>query len=354
MARFPRLITVFLSVFLATVASWTAAAAQSEGSLEGKEIVFITYGNASEYQIASGEWFKQLAEAEGAKVSVVDGKFDPVTQVKAMDDAVAAGVDAILVSVVDTAAIVNSTQAARDAGIVVGTIAFLPDPAATVPALGIYNDASLAQEAARSAVEWLKANKPGEKAKLVLFDIPAAQVCHDWRMVAFHDEIVKQMGVDNVEVVYFDHVDHTLDKVVAKMQDIVQAGNAFNVFSACGGTGAVGGLDVLTQAGMAKAADGVPQDIWALSIDGTPAELAYLTDPDVSLMATIVRLPRTTAQKHLDLLKRVFAGEIDPDSDFVDVAPGLIFSKSDSCEHIRDTLVDEYSVVPGYAALECS
>jgi ABC-type sugar transport system substrate-binding protein len=315
--------------------------------------VFINYGNVSEYMVALSEQFKRLAEAEGAQVTLVDGKFDPVTQVKAMDDATAAGVDAIIVIPFDSKAIVESIKAARAKGILVQEGASLPDPGAPIPAL-IYNDTDIVHQGVADAVAWLKASKPGEKAKVVLFDEPGI-VCHEWRMQPFEDEIKKVMGSENVEIVFHDYVDASgKDKVVAKMQDLLQAGNKFNIFSACGGTAAVGGIDALVEAGKAKAVDGAAQDLWAMSIDGTSGELKYLVDPKVGLEDTVARLPLSTAKLHLNLLKKMFSGEVGPDSNYTDVGLGTMFHKSDGCQSISDKIAAEYSVVPGYSALACS
>jgi ABC-type sugar transport system substrate-binding protein len=327
--------------------------AAAAGGLEGKNLVFITYGNASEYQLAQGEWFKQFGEEQGASVTVIDGKFDPLAQVKGIEDSVAAGVDAIVIQPFDVVATAPAIQAAREAGVVVGIAGGIPDPSAVVPAIGTFNDESLVREAARDAVAWLQENKPGEKAKIVLFDILGNVVCHDWRMAAFRDELVRTIGQENIEDVYNDTTTHTLDWITKKMEDIIQSGQDFNIFTACGGTGAVGGLNALTEAGKAVAADGVPQDIWALSIDATPDELKYLVNPDVSLMQTIALTPKTNAQVFLDNLKKIFAGEIDPDSDFVAAAPGVLFCKEDGCQTVSDTLADQYAIVPGYQALAC-
>jgi len=337
----------------ATEAPAAEEPAAGESPVAGKKLAFITFGNASEYQISQGEWFKEFAEAEGAEVTVIDGKFDPAAQVAAMDDLTAAGVDGIVIQPFDAVALVPSVQAAREAGIPVMYVGGLPDPAATVPAGGVFNDEELVREAAREAVAWLKENKPGEKAKLVLFDIPGAIVCHEWRMAAFRDEVIKQMGEENVEDVYYDLVDHSLDVVVAKMEDLIQSGADFNIFTACGGTGAVGGMQALQDAGRGTAVDNVPQTEWVLSIDATPAELEYLLDPNSSLVKTIALTPKNNGQVFLDNFKKILSGEIDADSDYVAPAPGM-FVPSDSCEAAREAISDQYANVPGYWTLDCS
>lgn len=338
---------------LVTEPTESTGAPSVKTTLDGMEIGFVNWGNASEYQIAQSEWFKQFAEAEGAKVTVMDGKIDPATQVKALDDLIAAGVDGIVVQAVDPVATAPSIKAAREAGITVMHIGGLPDPSAVVPAGGVFNDEVLAREAARNAAAWLQENKPGEKAKVVLFDVPSVIVCHEWRMVAFLDEITKQMGEENVEVVFNDFVDHNLETVVSKMEDLIQSGADFNIFSACGGTGAIGGLDAMKAAGKGIADNGVPQDVWVLSIDATPAELDYLVDPASSLVNTIALTPKNNAKVFLDNFKKMLSGEIGLDEDFVAPAPGIMLNKSDGCQVISDKLADQYSIVPGYAALKC-
>jgi len=324
-----------------------------DSSLEGKKLGFITAGNQSEYQISQGDWFKQFAEAEGAEVTVIDGKFEPAPQVAGMDDLIAAGVDGIVIQPVDAVALAPSVQAAREEGILVMFVGGLPDPTSPVPAGGVFNDEELVREAAREAVAWLKENKPGENAKLVLFDIPSIIVCHEWRMVAFRDEVIKQMGAENVEDVYYDLVDHSLDVVVAKMEDIIQSGVDFNIFSACGGTGAVGGMQALEAAGLTNAVNKVPEDVWVLSIDATPAELEYLLDQNSSLVKTIALTPKNNAKIFLDNYKKIMNGDIDPDSDYVAPAPGF-FVPSESCDAAREAISDQYANVPGYWTLDCS
>lgn len=330
------------------------ASDQSDGSVDGKNIVFITAGFSSEYQIAQGEWFKQFAEKEGASVSVVDGKFDAAVQVKALDDALAAGADGIVIQSADPVATAPSVKAARDADIPVMFVGGTPDASAVVPAGGVFNDEELVREAAQDATAWLKKNKPGEKAKVVVFDIPAIIVCHEWRMVPFIDEITKQMGAENVDVVFNDFVDPTAEGATAKMEDLIQSGADFNIFSACGGVFFIGGVQALEQAGRAKAVEGVPDDTFIFTIDATPPELEWLVDPSSGVAQTLALTPKVNAQLFLDNFKKVLSGEIDPDSDVVLPAPGVMLYKADGCEKIRDTIADEYAVIPGYKTVDCA
>ncbi|MDO4682199.1 MAG: sugar ABC transporter substrate-binding protein [Lautropia sp.] len=344
--------TAALAVLVAMLVASMPVGAQQKYAhdIKGLNFGFITFGNASEYQIAQGAWFKKFAEQEGAKVTVIDGASSPVTQVNAMDDLVAKGVDGILIQPFDAVAVAPSIQEARRAGIPVLVVGGLPDPESPVPS-AVFNDEALVRQAARKAVDWLRTNKPGEKARLVLFDIPSIVVCHEWRMVAFRDEIIKLMGKENVKDVLNDFVDHTLNVAVARMEDLIQSGAKFNIFTACGGTGAIGGLDALTAAGLAGARDNVPTDVYVFSIDATPGEIAYLTNPKSSLVDTLALAPRNNARVFLDQMKGILSGAIDPDSAASVPAPGILLPKA--CKAISEVLADQYAIVPGYQALSC-
>lgn len=318
--------------------------------IKGLDFGFITFGNASEYQIAQGAWFKRFAEAEGARVAVIDGAFNPVTQVNAMDDLIAKGVDAILIQPFDAVTVAPSIKEARRANIPVLVVGGLPDAESPVPS-AVFNDEVLVRQAARAAVDWLRTNKPGEKARLVLFDIPSIVVCHEWRMVAFRDEIIKNMGAENVKDVLNDFVDHSLNAAVARMEDLIQSGAKFNIFTACGGTGAIGGLDALTAAGLGSAVNNVPTDVYAFSIDATPGEVAYLIDPKSSLAQTLALAPKNNASVFLDQVKGILSGAIDPDSTTSVVAPGILLPRE--CKEISEVLAEQYAIVPGYKALTC-
>jgi ribose transport system substrate-binding protein len=268
----------------------------------------------------------------------------------AMDDLVARGVDGILIQMVDAVALASSVEAAREAGIPVLSVGGLPDASTPIPA-STFNDEALVREAARHAGDWVTANTQDGVARIVLFDIPSIIVCHEWRMVAFEDEIKDYLGEDKVEVVFNDFVEHSLDVVVAKMEDLIQSGADFNVFTACGGTGAVGGMDALVAAGRGTATDGNPDTEYVFSIDATPAELEYLVDPTSSLAETLALTPKTNAAVFLDTFKRILGGEIGADEAWVGSAPGELLGTD--CESVRELLADQYAVVPGYNVLEC-
>ena len=112
-------------------------------------------------------------------------------------------------------------------------------------------------------------------------------------------------------------------------------------------------MQALEAAGLTNAVNKVPEDVWVLSIDATPAELEYLLDQNSSLVKTIALTPKNNAMIFLDNFKKIVNGDLDPDSDYVTPAPGF-FVPSDSCDAAREAISDQYANVPGYWTLDCA
>ena len=101
--------------------------------LNGKRLAFVLWGFDG-YQQAQGNWFQDLAEAQGAEVTLIDGRVDPQVQVEAMDDLIASDIDGIVFQPVEPAAAVTPVRAAQEAGIPLVLAGAEPDPATGVVA----------------------------------------------------------------------------------------------------------------------------------------------------------------------------------------------------------------------------
>jgi ribose transport system substrate-binding protein len=326
--------------------------AESGGSpLKGKKLAYITFGNASLYQVAAGEWFKKLAEEQGAEVDILDGKFDAAVQQKVADDAIAGGVEGLIWQPVDPKAAVPSLKAAQAANIPVVFVGARPDPSTPVPVV-TFNESKLAYKGGQDAANWVKEHKPGESAKLVLFDIPSSEVCRVWRLDSFEKGVKDVMGEDKTEIVFRDLVVHDRQTVRAKMEDILQSGRDFNVFTACGGDGAVGAMQAMVAAGKANAKDKVPDDVWAMSFDGTPSELEYLLDKSNSLVETVALTPKDNTEQAMGVLGDIIDGKLPPDSDELFVAPGVMLP--DDCAEVNKIVGEQYGLTSDYKDIDCS
>jgi ribose transport system substrate-binding protein len=82
-----------------------------------KDIWFISTGMGIEYSVRAADAAKQAAEDLGWTVNVFDAEFDPNAMLTGVQQAVVAGADGIIVSVIDCDTVKNAAQQAADAGI---------------------------------------------------------------------------------------------------------------------------------------------------------------------------------------------------------------------------------------------
>lgn len=332
-----------------TEAPSAAPATPAEVSLAGKKVAFVLWGYDG-YQQGQGEWFKKSAEADGAVVTLIDGKTDPLAQAKAIDDLIAGGYDGIAWQPVDPAAAVEASKAVQAAGIPLVWVGGGPDASSGVVApQAAFNDAEVTFEAGAMAATWVKETLK-ETPKVVLFDIFSVPVCHDVRMTGFMDG-VKSVAPD-AEAVFWDTVPASKDGTLAKMEDQLQANPDFNIFTGCGGDLILGGIAGLEAAGRGKAVNKEPVSEWILTIDGTPDEISRLLNKDSSVMATITLTPKENGQATWALLKEVMLGETSPTSDKVVPLPGLILPTT--CAEVAQIFEDEYGITKAYEPLDCS
>lgn len=333
--------------------SESAAPSEAGGgsALEGKNVAFVLWGYDG-YQQAQGNWFTKIAEEQGANARAIDGKVDPSAQVSILSDLVAEGVDGIVFQPVEPNAAVNAIQEVQAAGIPLFLLGYRPDPetGAVAPA-ALFDDSSGVAEAGRHAGEWLQANRPGEAAKVVIFDILTLPLCKEGRMDSFLAGLTEVMGEDNVEIVFRDTVEHQRDVAQARMEDLLQVEQDFNVFTACGADGVLGGIAALQAAGRAKAVDKVPETEYIFTIDGTPSELELLFDPTSSVMETYTLTPKENGMAAVSGLVKLLTGELEPTQDIVIPLPGTLLPPD--CEQVAEIFQEQYGLNEGYEPLAC-
>ena len=334
--------------------SAATAAASADGSdslLEGKNVAFVLWGFDG-YQQAQGNWFIQAAEEQGANARAIDGKVDPSAQVTILSDLVAEGVDAIVFQPVEPNAAVNAIQEVQAANIPLFLLGYRPDPSsgAVAPA-ALFDDSSGVTQAGRNAGEWLQDNRPGEAAKVVIFDILTLPLCKEGRMDSFLAGLTEVMGEGNVEIVFRDTVEHQRDMSQARMEDLLQTDPDFNVFTACGADGVLGGIAALQAAGRASAIDKVPETEYIFTIDGTPSELELLFDPDSSVMETYTLTPKENGLAAVEGLMQLLSGELEPTQDIVIPLPGILLPPD--CNEVALIFEEQYGLNEDYEPLEC-
>ena len=129
-----------------------AAETPAESGDKKPSVGFVTFGLGGDFFQALADNFVTTMQAEGWEASYVDGEFNPTTQIAAMENYIAQGVDEIIVWSVAPEAMTTVIDQARNAGIKV--IAFVA-PTETADATMLAEDAKLAASMNKLAAKWI-------------------------------------------------------------------------------------------------------------------------------------------------------------------------------------------------------
>ena len=140
-------ISVLLAIMLILSVSVTGFAADKKPSA-----AFVTFGLGGDFFQALADTFVSTMEAEGWNAEYADGQFNPTTQIDAMENYIAKGVDVIVLWSVAPEAMEFVIEQARDAGIKV--VAFVA-PTENYDALMLADDAELADSLNLLAAKWI-------------------------------------------------------------------------------------------------------------------------------------------------------------------------------------------------------
>lgn len=161
-----------------------------DGSAEGTTIAFIGYGDVNPWGAAFNAVYRPALEAEG--VSIIDSSsMDAGAQVQAFNQAISEQPDAIVVALLDTAAMVAPIQKAVQAGIPVIVYDGPPDPAvADDPGVRqvLSDSEALGRFAAENIIEGLEAQGKTEGTIIVIKGTASMLVTQD-RLTGFYDTL---------------------------------------------------------------------------------------------------------------------------------------------------------------------
>ena len=147
---------------------------------------FVTFDLGGDFFQALADNFVTTMEAEGWEASYVDGEFNPTTQIGAMENYIAQGVDEIIVWSVAPEAMGAVVEQAKAAGVKV--VAFVA-PIETADACMLAEDSKLADALDMLAGRWIDetyASEPDHSVPVAVFSCRTAQTG-----VTQADELVK-------------------------------------------------------------------------------------------------------------------------------------------------------------------
>jgi ABC-type sugar transport system substrate-binding protein len=335
-----------LVVYAATAAVGGSA---TSASPKGQKVAFVLWGN-DPYQQAQGAWFKKAAEADGAKVTLINGKTDPVTQAKAVSDLVAGGYAGIAWQPVDAKAAVNPAKQIRAAKIPLVYVGARPDdPSVRAPFIK-FSDSKTLFQAGKDAATYVKAHMPGGIPKVVIFDFLSLPLCHVERMTSFVKGL--KSVVPATKIVFWDNAGLDRASTLAKMENLLQKNTNFNVFTGCGGDLIMGGVAGLQAAGRAKAVNKKPVSEWILAIDGTPEMIDLHLRKDSSVMEDVTLTPKENGETTWKTLKSIMQGETKQTSGQVINAPSIILPSN--CAKQALVFTREYRLVKAFKVPNCA
>jgi ABC-type sugar transport system substrate-binding protein len=335
-----------LVVFAATAA---VAGSAPNVSPKGKKVAFVLWGN-DPYQQAQGAWFKKSAEVDGAKVTLINGKTDPVTQAKAVSDLVAGGYSGIAWQPVDAKAAINPAKQIRARKIPLVYVGARPTDASVRAPFIKFSDAKTLLQAGKDAANYVKANMPGGIPKVVIFDVVNLPLCHTERMTSFVNGL--KSVVPQTKIVFWDNAGLDRASTLAKMENLLQTNTDFNVFTGCGGDLIMGGIAGLQAAGRAKAVNKKPVSEWILAIDGTPEMIDLHLRKDSSVMEDITLTPKENGQATWRVLKSIMLGKTSQNSGLIVNAPSIILPSN--CAKQAAVFTNEYRLVKGFKIPNCT
>src|SRR2546423_3204281 len=163
------LLATAVAVVLAVAACGKSSSSSSGGSSGEVKLGLITKTETSPFFVKMKEGADKEAKAKGATLTTAAGKFDGdnASQVTAIENMVAAGVNGIMITPSDTKAIVPAIEKARAKKVLVIALDTPTDPQSAVDALFATNNYTAGQLIGQYA----KATMAGKPAKIATLDL---------------------------------------------------------------------------------------------------------------------------------------------------------------------------------------
>lgn len=161
------------------------------GSLQGKTIVLLGYGDTNPWGAAFNKEFKSQLSETGLKITSLTS-MDSGTQIQYFNQAIAQKPDLIVLAVLDTKATVIPVQQAKQAGIPVLAFDGPTDPSVAGDVMSVLSDnEQLGEFAAQNLIQGLQAQGRKSGKIIVLTGTKSMLVTQD-RMAGF-DKVMKTM-----------------------------------------------------------------------------------------------------------------------------------------------------------------
>jgi fructose transport system substrate-binding protein len=287
----------------------------------------ITKTDTNPFFVRMAEGAQQKADELGVELQTFAGTRDGdnESQVEAIETLIAAGAAGILITPSDSAAIVPSIEAARDAGILVIALDTPTDPADAVDATFATDNFLAGEYIGQWAAGTL--GEAAADARIALLDLNADQVTVD---VARNQGFLQGFGIDlgdpdvigdedDPRIVGNDTTDGSVEGGLAAMERLLATDPDVSLVYTINEPAAEGARTALENAGVAD-------DVLIVSVDGGCPGVEAIADGNLG--ATSMQFPLDMAslgvQAVYDFATAGAQPEVDPDLGFFDTGVTLI------------------------------
>jgi fructose transport system substrate-binding protein len=323
--RFPSKVPVIAvtgAALLVAGCTSTKSGGSDSGSGSGGKVSIglVTKTNSNPYFVKLRESAQAEADAKGAKLIALAGKFDGDNQgqVDAINNLVTQGVKGILITPSNSTGVLGAIKAARDKGVLVIALDTATDPASAV-------DATFATDNQAAGVKqgkYVKAALGSKKPAVVLLDGTPGSTVDDLRHKGFLEGFGITGGSSEIKGTAVTNGDQT--KAQTAMENLYQRDHGIN---------AVYTINEPAAAGAAQALSGRTGVVIG-SIDGSCTGVGNVKSGKFA--ATVMQFPKKMAQDGVDAVVDYAKNDKKP-SGFIDTGSQLITDKPVAGLDSKDT-----------------
>ncbi|MDH6219662.1 substrate-binding domain-containing protein [Streptomyces pseudovenezuelae] len=320
-SRVPVIAVTGVALLVAGCTSTKSGGSDSSAASGGKvSIGLVTKTNSNPYFVKLRESAQTEADAKGAKLIALAGKFDGDNQgqVDAINNLVTQGVKGILITPSNSTGVLGAIKAARDKGILVIALDTATDPASAV-------DATFATDNEAAGVKqgkYVKAALGSKKPAVVLLDGTPGSTVDDLRHKGFLEGFGLKSGSAEIKGTAVTNGDQT--KAQTAMENLYQRDHGIN---------AVYTINEPAAAGAAQALSGKTGVVIG-SIDGSCTGVGNVKSGKFA--ATVMQFPKKMAQDGVDAVVDYAKTNKKP-SGFIDTGSQLITDKPVAGLDSKDT-----------------
>ena len=287
--------------------------AAEEKTTEGMKIAYFVSTMANEFHQARAQAAVDYAkEKYGAEVTIIDGQSDANVMTQNVDMLATSDYDGASLQIWEPDAAKPGVMAALDKGIAV-TSFFSPLGDTGIPTYRSDEAGGSFQMGADAAKKWLEAN-PDKKIVTVQLGWPDNREVKTGRTDPFVQGIESVVGAGNyTDLGCFDSKG-SADATKEALSNILVTNPEVNIIYSEAGDLTPGAMAALTDAGRGTMDNGKPTTEIVCSVDCPVSEMKLIFDPNSSLKASLGLPPIGTSAAIIDMIVKIYLGEIAPTS----------------------------------------